>query len=147
MISRRVGNASPLIFLTHVGVLDVLSEPGIPVLVPDVVMGEIGAHGATDPAVVTLQAARWIRGIPTPLIPAEVAACKLDPGETAVLAVALEQADTQVVLDDLAARRCAASLGLPLQGTLGLFLVAKRLGMVSEVRPLLDSVRGCQEIT
>jgi predicted nucleic acid-binding protein len=102
VISRRVANATSLIYLTHVGVLDVLNEPGIPVLVPDVVMGEIGAHGATDPAVVTVQAASWIQVVPTPLIPAELATCKLDPGETAVLAVALEQADTQVVLDDLA---------------------------------------------
>jgi predicted nucleic acid-binding protein len=44
-------------------------------------------------------------------------------------------------LDDLAARRCARALNVPLQGTLGLILVAKELGMVSAVRPVLDLLR------
>lgn len=35
-------NASPLIFLTEVGLLEVLRQPGVPVLVPDVVLVEIG---------------------------------------------------------------------------------------------------------
>jgi hypothetical protein len=55
VISKCVVNGSPLIYLTHVRVLDGLSETGILVLAPDVVMGEIGTHGATDPAVVTGQ--------------------------------------------------------------------------------------------
>ncbi len=135
-------NASPLIFLTQVGLLDVLNEPGIPVLVPDVVIGEIGAHGATDPAVVAVRRAGWIRVVATPSIPASVAACKLDAGETAVLAVALEESDAQVVLDDLAARQCAVSLGLQLQGTLGFILVAKAMGLIPEVRPILDQARN-----
>jgi len=42
VISRRVVDASPLIFLTKVGLLEVLREPGVPALVPDVVLGEIG---------------------------------------------------------------------------------------------------------
>ncbi len=50
MISRRVVNASPLIFLTEVGLLEVLRQPGVPVLVPDVVRNEIGALGLDDPA-------------------------------------------------------------------------------------------------
>jgi hypothetical protein len=66
-------NASPLIFLTHVGLLDVLNEPAVPVVVPDVVVGEIGAHGTTDPAVVAVHAASWLQIVPTPSIPKEVA--------------------------------------------------------------------------
>jgi predicted nucleic acid-binding protein len=134
-------NASPLIYLTHVGLLDVLNQSGIPVLVPDVVIGEIGAHGPTDPAVVAVRSESWIQVVPTPPIPAVAAARKLEPGESAVLAIALEQSGGQVIFDDLAARRCAMSLGLQLQGTLGLMLVAKALGMIPEVRPLLESVR------
>jgi len=38
VISRPVVNASPLIFLTEVGLLEVLRQPGVPVLVPDVVL-------------------------------------------------------------------------------------------------------------
>lgn len=37
---QRVVNASPLIYLTHVGLLDVLNEPGVPVVVPERVLTE-----------------------------------------------------------------------------------------------------------
>ena len=40
VIFRRVVNASPLIFLTRLGLLDVLNEPGVPVIVPDTVLLE-----------------------------------------------------------------------------------------------------------
>jgi predicted nucleic acid-binding protein len=134
-------NASPLIFLTQVGLLEVLNEPGVPVVVPDRVIAEIGAHGASDPAVVAVSAASWIQVVPTPPIPKQVIDWGLDPGESAVLALALEQPGSLAILDDLDARRCAASLGLPTQGTLGLMLVAKGLGMIAEVRPLIDQLR------
>jgi len=134
-------NASPLIFLTHVGLLEVLDEPGVPVVVPDRVLAEIGARGAADPAVIAVGAASWIQVVPTPTIPKGVSDWGLDPGESAVLALALEQPGSQAILDDLDARRCAAFLGISTQGTLGLMLVAKQLGLIPEVRPLIDQLR------
>jgi predicted nucleic acid-binding protein len=137
VISRRVVNASPLIYLTHVGLLDVLNEPGVPVVVPDRVVGKIAARGTADPAVIAVGATLWIQVVPDPVIPRRVVDWGLDAGESAVLALALEQPGSQAILDDLAARHCAASLGISTQGTLGLILVAKRLGMIPEVRPLI----------
>jgi predicted nucleic acid-binding protein len=119
----------------------VLNEPGVPVVVPDQVVAEIGIRGPTDPAVAAVQAANWIQTVPAPLIPKTVADWGLDPGESAVLALALAQPGSQAILDDLAARRCAALIGVAVQGTLGLILVAKRLGMITEVRPVIDSLR------
>jgi predicted nucleic acid-binding protein len=141
VISRRVVNASPLIYLTHVGLLEVLDEPGVPVAVPDRVLAEIGVRGASDPAMIAVGAAPWIQIVPTPAIPKDVSDWGLDPGESAVLALALEQPGSQAILDDLDARRCAASLGISTQGTLGLLVVAKRLGLIAEVRPLIDQLR------
>ena len=88
-----------------------------------------------------VDAAPWIQTVPTPPIPQEVTDWGLDPGESAVLALALEQPGSQAILDDLDARRCAASLGISTQGTLGLILVAKGLGLIAEVRPLIDRLR------
>jgi predicted nucleic acid-binding protein len=48
------------------------------------------------------------------------------------LALALDQPDSQAIIDDLAARRCAMALNALFQGTLGLILVAKQLGMLSK---------------
>ena len=41
---QGVVNASPLIFLTRVGLLEVLHEAGIPVVVPDTVFTELGGR-------------------------------------------------------------------------------------------------------
>ena len=45
------------------------------------------------------------------------------------------------ICDDLAARRCAATLGIPVRGTVALVLGAKKRGMISQARPLLDRFR------
>jgi len=64
----------------------------------------------------------------------------LDRGEAFVLALALIPGaqGTQVVVDDLAARRCAAALGLELRGTISFLLVAKAEGRIPAIRPLLE---------
>jgi hypothetical protein len=49
--SCRVVNASRLIFPTKVGLLEVLREPGVPVLVPDAVVAELATLDPHDPAV------------------------------------------------------------------------------------------------
>jgi hypothetical protein len=67
-------NASPLIFLTRVGLLDVLNEPGIPVIVPDAVFTELGGVGPNDPAALAVRQISWFRVVPTPPIPELVGA-------------------------------------------------------------------------
>ncbi|MGZ3382094.1 MAG: DUF3368 domain-containing protein [Isosphaeraceae bacterium] len=140
MISRRVVNASPLIFLTKVGLLEVLHQQAVPVLVPDVVMAEISSLGAGDPAVQAVQQAGWIRVVPAPPAPPSVTAWKLDDGESSVIAVALQHSGSMAILDDLAARRCAQAMRLPMQGTLGLVLVAKRIGLIKAVLPVVEDL-------
>jgi predicted nucleic acid-binding protein len=87
VISRRVVNASPLIFLTRVGLLEVLREPGVPVLVPDIVIAEISSLGATDPAAQAVTNSSWIQVVSTPAIPVELLPWGLDAGEAGVIAV------------------------------------------------------------
>ena len=42
------------------------------------------------------------------------------------------------VLDDLAARTCAQIFGVPVLGTLGILLRAKRVGLITTLRPELE---------
>jgi predicted nucleic acid-binding protein len=134
-------NASPLIFLTEVGLLEVLRQPGVPVLVPDVVLVEIGRLGPNDPAIQAVQQSGWMQIVPTPAIPDVVLVWDLDAGESAVLTVALDHPDSMVVLDDQPARRCAQVLNIQTQGTLGLVLVAKQQGLIPVVRPVLEELK------
>ena len=43
-------------------------------------------------------------------------------------------------LDDAEARRCARSLDLPVTGTLGILLRAKKAGVIPAARPLVESL-------
>jgi predicted nucleic acid-binding protein len=134
-------NASPLIFLTEVGLLEVLRQPNVPVLAPDAVLDEVGRLGPNDPAIQAVPRSPWMQIVSTPTIPDVVLVWDLDAGESAVLAVALEQPNSMAILDDQPARRCAQVLGIQTQGTLGLVLVAKQQGLIPAVRPVLEQLK------
>ena len=142
----RVVNASPLIVLSQLARLDLLREPrsAIDVVVPRAVLDEVMMGDADDPAVsqVPLAISDWLRVMPTPTVHPSIRAGQLDPGEVAVLSVALEQPGWEVVLDDHAARREAARLGIPCIGTVGLVLAGQELGIVPSVRDALETLRN-----
>ncbi|WP_242055410.1 DUF3368 domain-containing protein [Nostoc flagelliforme] len=50
---------------------------------------------------------------------------------------------TEVILDDLVARRCAATLSIPVRGTLGIMITAKQRGVIPAARPVLEQLRLC----
>jgi predicted nucleic acid-binding protein len=58
-----------------------------------------------------------------------------------VIAWAQEHPGAEAIVDDLAARRCAASLGIAVRGTLGLVLLAKQRGRIDSARVLLEQLR------
>ena len=45
-------------------------------------------------------------------------------------------------VDDFLARRTAEALYIPLSGTLGVLLAAKRAGLIGEIAPLLDNLQN-----
>jgi predicted nucleic acid-binding protein len=141
VLSRRIVNTSPLILLTKAGQLDLLQIGGLEVVIPETVVAEIEAGAAYDSMAQVISQLRWLSVVPCPVIPDAVRACNLDAGESAVLALAHGDPKSEVVLDDLAARRCATRLRIPCLGTLGLVLTAKGLGKIREARPLVDRLR------
>jgi predicted nucleic acid-binding protein len=138
---KRIVNASPLILLSKSGQLELLRLGGVDVITPDAVMTEIGAKGGDDRTALAIRQTSWLTVVPNAGISEPVRASKLDAGESAVLALAHGKLDCEVVLDDLAARRCAARLRIPCIGTLGLVLAAKRLGIILAARPLVERLR------
>jgi predicted nucleic acid-binding protein len=141
---RRVVNASPIIYLHQVSLLDQLNEPGVTVLVPDSVLEELGGLGPDDPARLAVLDACWIEVVATPPIPDSLPPFRLDRGESAVIAIALlpSEQETEVVLDDLAARRCATGLGPKVRGSLSFLLIAKAEGRIPLVRPVIKELRA-----
>ncbi len=78
----------------------------------------------------------------TPPVPTVIQSWDLGAGESAVLTWGYVNPGTEVILDDLAGRRCAASLGIPVRGTLGLVLKAKQRGAIPAARPVLEQLRS-----
>jgi predicted nucleic acid-binding protein len=133
-------NASPLIFLAKGGCFDLLRVAGDIVLVPAAVMGELNRRGPSDPTVRAVQQANWLTVVQSPPPPDVILSWDLGPGESAVLAWALAHPGSEAICDDLAARRCAQALGLPLRGTVGMILVAKQRGMIDAARPVVEKL-------
>ncbi len=64
----------------------------------------------------------------------------LGAGERAAIALAVDLASDFVVTDDRRARSMAQDYELTPIGSLGLLVSAKRIGLTTEVRPLMDEV-------
>lgn len=132
-------DASPLILLGKINRIDLLEKLAPTLLIPFEVRAEILAGPDPDPAKVWIQresGANW--GQSTIPIPTEVVAWDLGVGESAVIALGISQIGSICILEDLAARNCAQVFGLPVMGTLGVLIRAKRAGIVPALRPEID---------
>jgi predicted nucleic acid-binding protein len=139
----RIVNASPLIVLARVGLLELLCEPPDPVIVPDVVYREVLAGEPFDSNVQAVRTAAtdWLQVVVVPRYDPSLDPNKLDDGELAVLTLALQNPGATVVLDDHAARATALRRNIPLIGTAGILLLAKQQGRLVAVQPALDALR------
>jgi predicted nucleic acid-binding protein len=136
-----VVNASPLIFLSkgdHIGLLQTVGDS---VIVPTAVADEIRRRGPEDITAQVLRETKWLQIKDAPNIPSEIQAWDLGPGESAVLSLAYPKLEREVIIDDLAGRRCAAALDIPVRGTLGVFLLAKKQGRIEQARPIVEELR------
>lgn len=134
-------DTSPLIFLTKADYLHLLQFSYPKVLVPQIVALEIQQYGEADPTFQTLQATEWLVAINPIPIPETIQTCNIDPGESAVLTWAIQHPGTEAILDDLAGRRCAQTLNIPVRGTLGLVLLAKQRGHIPAARPVIADLK------
>jgi predicted nucleic acid-binding protein len=138
----RVVNTAPLIFLAKLGQLPLLRMAVGQVYVPPTVLAELRA--VPDEATRTVEAFLWdwlieraCSNLPLLAITTQI----VDPGEAEVIALALELATEDVVLDDLEARRFARRCGLQPIGTLGLLVAAKQAGRVEAVAPEIERLK------
>ena len=141
MPERPAVNASPLICLARAGLVHLLGLAGDHVIVPKQVADEILRRGAEDPTARALHENPWLVVTEVPTIPSAIQAWGLGDGEAPVLAWGLTHPGAEVIIDDLAGRRCAAAFRLPVRGTLGLVLEAKETGRIALARPVLLQLR------
>lgn len=137
-MSLWVVDTSSLIFLAHLGHLDLLLRGADEILVPPAVLQEVRAK--TDTAAEKIESLQgWLKlEAPQDRKLLEVLRLDLDAGEAEVIALAYERSADRTVIDDLAGRRYARRLGLPLIGTVGLLLAARLRGEIASLKSELD---------
>jgi predicted nucleic acid-binding protein len=136
-----IANASPIIVLAKANHLQLLTDLADELLLPETVVAEVLAGAADDPARQAVEAGWGTRQAPA-AIPSDLIEWGLGPGESAVLALALERAPATAILDDAAARSCAKAFGVPVLGTLGVVLRAKKRGIISKAADVLQAIRA-----
>lgn len=65
----------------------------------------------------------------------------LDKGEASAIALALEQKECLLIIDETKGRKLAMSLGLIITGTLGIIAEAKKSGYIQSVKTILDKMK------
>jgi predicted nucleic acid-binding protein len=133
-----VCNATPLINFAAINRLDILQAAFSQIIIPQAVCDETTVAGfPASEFVLQAIAEKWLQVCPVstilPNIPSE-----LDDGEREAIALALETREPQILLDEREARQVAQNLGLQVIGTLGILLLAKNRGIITQVQPLLD---------
>ena len=143
MVSKcpLVCDTTVLLYLGRINQTDLLPALFTPIYVPEPVMLELDMGRLLRPDTVNPRDLAWA----TPIAVPQDAIAALPPnrlgmGERAVIAHAQVHQICAVGLDDLQARRLAEGLGLMVVGTPGILLRAKRTGLLSTVRPLIDAV-------
>ena len=139
-MSKAISNTSPLLFLYRAGVIDWLPQIFDEVWAPEAVRNELLAgqskgYDVPGPAEYT-----WLRVVNPKSMPSEWLALELGAGELAAMALALENPEHIILLDDMLARRTATAAGLQVWGTLKVVLEAKSHGFISKIEPVVNQL-------
>lgn len=132
-------NNTPLVALWSLNLLTLLRDLYGEVLIPQAVYEEFFAteRSARQTA---LDEAPWIKITALTNPRQALVYVGLDQGEAEVLALATEWSARLVIIDEHKGRRYAKRLGLPLTGTVGILLTAKRNGLISALAPLINQL-------
>lgn len=134
-----IADAGPLIALARIQQLGLLPMIFDRVLVTDIVFAECAGR-ADFPESKPIQMAvnsGVLKICESPDFSAF--AQKIDAGEASSIAVAIELG-CGVLMDDRAGRKLALNASVPVIGTVGVLVLAKRRGMLQRVKPLLEAL-------
>src|SRR5581483_432796 len=134
---EAITNTSPMVYLYRAGALAWLAELFDQVWIPGAVVNELRegirrGYDVPDP-----NEHSWLKIVDAKAIPSEWLALDLGPGEIAAMALALENPDCVVLLDDGRAREIAQAAELKVWGTLRVLLEAKRQGLTTSIEPFV----------
>lgn len=137
-----ISNTSPIFYLHRIGLLELLKRLYGEIIIPNAVLEELEDGRKAGEDIPSIKEHNWIkvRHISVPssikIIP------DLGKGEAEVLALGLEERDHLLIIDDGLARVIAKLQSLKFTGTAGVLLKAKKEGLINEIRPILNNLKG-----
>lgn len=137
---KAVSNTSPLLYLYRIGGLEWLTKLFDEVWTPAAVKNELLAGRSKGYDVPDPDDYSWLSVVDPQSTPSEWLALDLGVGEIAAMALALENPDRVVLLDDMLARRTAQVAGLQVWGTLRILLEAKSNGLIEQVESYVSKL-------
>lgn len=131
-----VSNSSPIIAFERLEQLALLQQLTHTLHIPSAVRQEVFSVRTPPP---------WIVERPISYPAARLTlAPRLGVGESEAILLALESAPCHLLVDDLAARRAAQSMNIPVIGTVGLLILARQRNVLAAVKPYLDALRQAE---
>jgi len=137
-MSKAISNTSPLLYLYRVGAIDWLPIMFDEIWTTEAVRNELLAGQTKGYDVPISVNYPWLRAVNPKNMPSEWLALDLGAGELSAMALALENPNHIILLDDGLARRTATAAGLTVWGTLKVLLEAKSLGLVDRIEPMIS---------
>ncbi len=137
---KAVSNTSPLLYLYRMGGIEWLPQLLDEVWMPEAVKNELQSGRSKGYDVPNPDDYSWLNVVNPKSTPSEWLASDLGVGEIAAMALALENPDRVVLLDDMLARRTAQVAGLQVWGTLKVLLEAKSDGIIEKVEPYVSKL-------
>jgi predicted nucleic acid-binding protein len=132
-------NTGPLLALERCGALDVIARLPLAFVSTREVHDELTAGAEAGHAVIVPECVHF-HALSDPID--AMLLVELDLGEASVIALAQARGTTNVCIDERKGRLVASALGLSVVGTLGLLGRAKKLGLISEVRPYIARLQA-----
>lgn len=138
---KVIVNSTPLIALCHVDSLDILKKLYDEITIPKAVYNEISAKKDSVCKIQVDSSFDWIHveNIQNEMAK-EMFKIQLHEGEVEVMILAKETEADVVIIDDMNAKKHAKYLNLPVTGTLGVLMKAKKEGYIEKLKPILDGM-------
>lgn len=134
-------NTSPLFYLHRLGCLNILEKLYDKIVIPHAVIDELKEGKRVGEDVPEIEDYKWIKSKEV-TVPAFIKMIPdLGHGEAEVLALACEEKEPLVIIDDTLARKIAKLQTLKFTGTAGVLLKAKTKNYITEVKPLLEKLK------
>ena len=137
-----VSDATPIISLAKIEMLDILGILYDEVLLPKAVYDEVCRNKtfADEAAAIKKCAFVQVKTVNMEQSVRLLRATGLDSGESEAIVLADSLPDSLLLIDERKGRQIALNIGIQIIGTLGILLHAKRLGLVPHIKPLLDTL-------